>query len=195
MRKILCLLISLWSLKVMEAGTITGKISCRDRSDCGNAIVYADSATKEKFAPPKDPLVVDQTHLTFTPHVLPVLVGTTVLFPNNDEVAHNVFSYSPTKLFNVGIYPRGASRQVTFDKPGEVALHCNIHPGMLAYLLVLEQPHFTVTQRDGSYSLRDLPPGKYTLTIWHERYKSVLQTLEVKGTESISLNLDLVERR
>jgi hypothetical protein len=138
---------------------------------------------------------MDQTNLAFTPRVLPVVVGTTVVFPNHDEVPHNVYSSSPTKIFNVGIYPRGDRRLVTFDRAGEVVLMCNIHPHMVAYVLVLDQPYFIVSSDDGRFSLKDLPPGKYTVTAWHEKYKPVSTSLEIKRTASTQINLDLQEAR
>lgn len=177
------------------AGSITGKVACRGLADHGNAVIHAQKVPGEAVSPPKTPVVLDQVNLTFVPHVLPVLAGTTVSFPNSDEVRHNVFSPSAAKRFNLGTYPKGVSRQITFDKPGEVALLCNVHAEMSAYVLVLETPYFTVSSKDGSYSLKNLPPGKYTVTAWHERLKSVSQTVEIKGAEAVVLNLDLTGRR
>ncbi len=195
MKRILCALILLLASQVLRAGTISGKIKCRGLADYNNAVIYAEKLPGEKIPPPQDPLVLDQVNLTFVPHVLPVVLGTTVLFPNSDEVRHNVFSVSPAKLFNLGIYPRGASRRVIFDKPGEVALLCNIHAEMSAYVLVLETPYFTVTTKDGSYSLKKLPPGSYTVTVWHERFKPMSQPVEIKGTEDVLFDLELIHQR
>lgn len=108
--------------------------------DSSNVVVYVQSISGKKFEPPKKPVVLDQINLTFVPHVLPVVAGTTVAFPNSDEVRHNVFSPSPAKRFNLGTYPRGVVRTVTFDKPGDVALLCNVHE-------VIEV-RFTVAVRD-----------------------------------------------
>jgi hypothetical protein len=129
------------------------------------------------------------------PHVLPVLVGTTVTFPNHDEVPHNVYSSSRAKIFNLGIYPKGVSRQVTFDTPGEVLLLCNIHPQMSAYVLVLEQPYFTVAAGDGRFSLKGLPKGNYRIVAWSSEYRSISSTVEIKDTENLIHNFDLHEPR
>ena len=195
MKPILLLLTLLAGLTASWAGTITGKIKCRASLDHSNAVIYAEKIFKESVSPPKNPVVLDQINLTFVPHVLPVVAGTTVSFPNSDEVRHNVFSPSPAKRFNLGTYPRGVTRQVTFDKPGEVALLCNVHVEMSAYVLVLETAYSAVSATDGSYSLKNLPSGKYTVTAWHERFRSVSQPVEIKGTETVPLNFDLRARR
>ena len=177
------------------AGGISGKVNWRGAADYSNAVIYAEKSPKESVSAAKTSAVMDQVNLLFVPHVLPVAVGTTVSFPNSDEVRHNVFSPSAAKRFNLGTYPKGVSREVVFDKPGEVALLCNVHAEMSAYMLVLETPHFTVTAKDGSFDLKNLPPGKYTVTAWHERFKSVSQSVEIKGTESIPLDFRLATRR
>ena len=177
------------------AGSIAGKVNWRGAADYSNAVIYAEKNPKEGVSAAKTSAVMDQVNLLFVPHVLPVAVGTTVSFPNSDEVRHNVFSPSPAKRFNLGTYPRGASREVVFDKPGEVTLLCNVHAEMSAYVLVLEIPHFTVSAKDGSFSLKDLPPGNYSVTAWHERFKSVSASVEVKGSETVPLDLTLTGRR
>ena len=194
MKRILCMLIFFLASQVLQAGTISGKSKCQGLADHGNAVVYAERFPRENISPPLDTVVLDQINLTFVPHVLPVLVGTTVSFPNSDELRHNVFSFSPPKLFNLGIYPRGTLRQVIFDQPGEVVLLCNIHMEMSAYVLVLETPYFTVTPKDGSYSLKNLSAGKYKLSVWHERCKPVSQPIEIKGTEEIPFSVELTRR-
>ncbi len=195
MRATLLVLVSLSVLAVAQAGTITGTTKLRGMPDQSNIILYAEKTPTGTASPPKEPAVMDQLNLTFVPHVLPAVVGTTVTFPNSDEVRHNVFSPSPAKPFNLGTYPRGTSKQVVFDKPGEVALLCNVHAEMSAYVLVLGTPYFTVTPRNGTYHLENLPPGKYTVTAWHERFKSVSLPVEIKGTETVPLDFSLTRRR
>src|SRR5574341_1147337 len=98
-------------------GTIVGTVKVARAADSSNVVVYVDRVEGKTFPPPKDRVTLDQINLTFVPHVLPVLVGTTVAFPNTDEVRHNVFSPSPSKLFNLGTYSSGVTRAVMFDKP------------------------------------------------------------------------------
>ncbi|HET6349909.1 MAG TPA: carboxypeptidase regulatory-like domain-containing protein [Candidatus Krumholzibacteria bacterium] len=108
-----------------------------------------------------------QINQSFEPHVLGVPVGTTVDFPNGDLVYHNVFSYSKTKRFDLGYYGKGKSKQVTFDKPGIVQVFCDIHSTMSAYVLVVDSPLVTQPDRSGAFDFPDLPPGTYTVRIWH----------------------------
>lgn len=178
-----------------RGGEIAGSVTWSGANDYSNVVVYAEKVPRVSVRPPKEPLVVDQVRLTFVPHVLPVVVGTTVSFPNNDEVGHNVYSPSPAKRFNLGVYPHGVVRQITFDKPGEVALLCNVHEQMSAYVLVLETPYYVVTAKGGNYLLKELPPGRYTVTAWHKNFQSVAHPVEIKGVEMIRLDFSFATQR
>lgn len=174
-----------------QTGAIKGKVTARGVRDNGDAVVYVEKIPNKTFPAPKEPVVLDQVNLMFVPHVLPVLVGTTVAFPNSDEVRHNVFSPSPARRFNLGTYPKGVSRTVTFDKPGEVALLCNVHAEMSAYVIVVETPYFAVSAKDGSYTIRNVPPGKYVLKTWHEKLKPQTREVEVPEGGSVTVDLEL----
>ena len=191
MKRIALLALCFFSHKPGWGGEIAGKVDWRGAQDHSNAIVYALKSPIEPVPAVKGVAVLDQINLTFVPHVLPVLQGTTVSFPNSDGLRHNVFSPSPAKRFNLGVYPRGVQRQVTFDQPGEVALLCNVHPEMAAYILVLETPYFAVTSKDGTYALRNVPSGQYTLTIWHELFQPVKHPVKLTGNETIRLEFTL----
>jgi hypothetical protein len=119
-------------------------------------------------APPEEP-VIRQADKQFVPDLLPVLVGTTVSFLNDDKIYHNVFSLSRAKPFDLGIYEQGASRRVTFDRPGLVRVYCNIHSEMAADVLVLTNPYFAVTGPDGRFRIADVPVGGATLRTWDAR--------------------------
>ena len=112
--------------------------------------------------------IVDQRHETFVPHVLAVPVGTTVDFPNHDPMLHNVYSASPTKKFDLGMYRAGETKSVTFDTPGVVRIGCNVHPRMEAFVVVHANPYAAVSDRTGTYTVADVPEGSYDLRIWHE---------------------------
>jgi plastocyanin len=114
-------------------------------------------------------LRVEQKDRDFIPGVLAVPLGSTVNIPNSDPVFHNVFSLSPTKPFDLGVFKQGESRDVVFDKTGVVQVLCNLHASMSAYLVVYDEPHGTITDRAGRFTFRHLSPGKYRLSIWHER--------------------------
>jgi plastocyanin len=171
-------------------GVIQGKVVCRAVRDCSGALVYVEKVPGKTFAPaPK--AVMDQSRLVFAPHVLPVLTGTEVSFPNSDEVRHNVFSPSPTKRFNLGTYPRGAAKSVVFDKPGVVELLCNVHAEMSAFIVVIDTPYVAAVQSNGRYVLKDVPAGVYVVVAWHEQLKEHRQLVTVRDGETVTLNFDL----
>jgi len=125
----------------------------------------------------------------FIPHVLPILVGSTVSFPNHDPIFHNVFSLSGTGTFDLGRYPRGDTRSVTFDRPGIVPVFCHIHSDMSAIIVVLENPYFTVPGADGRFLLEGIPAGTYTLVAWHERSEPVETRVEVVEGQTLELDI------
>jgi plastocyanin len=111
-------------------------------------------------------VVLDQRNLDFSPHVLAVRVGTTVDFPNDDRVFHNVFSFRDGKVFDLGMYPVGALKHVTFDRPGLSRIFCNIHPNMAAYVMAVETPYFAVADRAGAFTIAGVPAGRYRFQAW-----------------------------
>jgi plastocyanin len=115
---------------------------------------------------PAGRVLLDQRNLSFVPHVLAVRVGTIVDFPNDDRVFHNVFSFRDGKRFDLGMYPVGALRHVTFDRPGLSRIFCNIHPNMAAYVLAVDTPYFAVSDRSGSFSIGSIVPRSYTYHAW-----------------------------
>jgi plastocyanin len=117
-------------------------------------------------AQPHGSYAVEQRDISFVPHVLIVPVGATVAFPNRDKVRHHVYSFSPAKRFNLKLYGHDDTRQVTFDKPGPVALGCNIHDQMSGFVFVTTTPFAAVTGGDGTVRL-DVPAGRATLSVWH----------------------------
>lgn len=134
---------------------------------------------------------IAQKGAMFSPHVLPVMVGTTVEWPNNDEIYHNVFSDSDAKQFDLGLYKGNPSeKRVTFDKPGRVDVYCSIHSSMHCVVLVLENPYFAATDSSGRYSITNIPPGTYKLKAWHERLPA--EEKEITVPPSGKLKVDFV---
>ncbi|MBI2821073.1 MAG: carboxypeptidase regulatory-like domain-containing protein [Acidobacteria bacterium] len=148
--------------------SIEGTATCAPGAAGEDIVVFLTGSAIKAPQPPRDPLVIDQRHLRFTPRVLPIVVGTTVAFPNNDPVYHNVFSSSEARRFNLGTFPPGATRKVAFDRPGVVTILCNVHPEMLAYVVVLETPYYTRTDKKGGFRIANVPPGSYLLHFWCE---------------------------
>ena len=144
-----------------NAGDIKGKVKAKGVKNPANAVIYIDKIEGKTFKPPSEPVVMDQKKLTFIPHVMPILVGTKVNFLNSDDVLHNVFSPDAcADKFNLGSWPKGQEKSYVFTKPCITTLLCNVHPEMGAYILVLETPYFAVTDKDGNYTIKDVPPGK-----------------------------------
>jgi plastocyanin len=173
-----------------SAGTIHGKMICRGVRDCTGALVYIEKIPGRTFSPASE-AVMDQLNLRFVPHVLPVVVGTKVAFPNSDEVRHNVFSPSPIKRFNLGTYPRGTTKYLVFDKPGVVDLLCNVHAEMSAYVVVIETPYVAQVARDGTFVLKDVPAGNYAVRAWREELKEQRREVTVREGESLTLDFEL----
>jgi hypothetical protein len=132
-----------------------------------------------------------QEHETFVPHVLAITRGSTVDFPNDDPIFHNVFSLSSAATFDLRRYPRGQSRSQTFPKAGIVKVYCNIHSHMSATILVLDNPYFAIPNLDGTYELPNVPPGQYTLVGWHERVGERITTVRVERGKAATVNLSL----
>jgi plastocyanin len=125
-------------------------------------------------------VVIEQRDLTFVPHVVAVAVGTTVDFPNHDPVLHNVFSASPAKKFDLGMYGQGETKSVTFDKPGVVRILCAVHPKMEAFVVVHTNPYVAVSDATGSYTITGIPEGDYDLRVWHETLAERRMRVEIR---------------
>ena len=136
--------------------------------------------------------VMDQREISIQPHVMSVVVGSTVEFLNSDSVYHNLFSLSRAKQFNLGRYPRGQSRRVRFDRAGEVEIFCDIHSEMNGVVLVLPNPYLDTIDREGRYRIRDVPPGTYQVRVWREKSRGAEATVTVRaGSEEVILNFNL----
>ena len=183
-------------VKVENPGTITGTVKCRRVRHSGDAVVYIEKVGDNKYDVPDEHGVIDQMNLVFIPHVLAVQKGTTVDFPNNDQVRHNVFSPPDCcKQFNLGTYDVGASKPVTFDESCEVPLLCNVHAEMSAFVVVLDNPYFSVTARDGVFKIENVPPGNYKLSTWHEKLRTVTKDITVEAGKTISVSFELKKRK
>jgi plastocyanin len=143
------------------------------------------------LAPTSARATLDQENKTFVPHLLPIVVGTTVDFPNHDEIYHNVFSYSRTKRFDLGRYGAKESRSVTFDKTGVVRVFCEIHSFMSATIVVVPTPHFSTIDAAGGFEIRGVPAGQYEVLLWHDGLSELasLRSLAVAATDSVRIRL------
>lgn len=112
---------------------------------------------------------IEQVAGQFEPFVTAIRAGASVRFPNNDRMQHHVYSLSPARKFELPLHKPGKADAVVFDKPGVVAVGCNIHDWMSAYVVVVDSPWFAVTPADGGAKISGIPPGRYRAEIWHPR--------------------------
>jgi plastocyanin len=176
---------SLW-LVAGASAQVTGRVETRTAPGTApaTAVVFAEPTDRPAPARPVTARL-NQKDKTFTPHVVIVPVGSTVDFPNDDAIFHNVFSLSSPAPFDLGLYRAGATKRRTFMQPGTYRVFCNIHPQMTAFIVVVATPHVTTAAADGSFRL-DLPPGVYRVTARSERAISTPVDVTVRaGTESI----------
>ena len=169
-----------------RAGEVHGKIGLgvagASLEDAGPTVVYLESAGPPlRFDLPKRPLEIHQKDASFTPTFLVIAAGETVVMPNDDVIFHNVFSYSTPNDFDLGLYPRGESRNKTFLYPGVVRVYCSIHESMNATIFVAPSIWHTVVDAKGEFTIRDVPPGKYRLRTWNRRLPPATQLLDVGG--------------
>jgi len=172
----------------MQAGEIKGKVNVQGLKSEENIAVYVEAIPGKDFPAPAQHVTVDQKQMKFVPHVIAVQKGTTVDFLNSDPVGHNVYwpSISGNKKLahNLGTWPKGQSKPFQFNDLGFASLLCNVHPEMSGYVVVVPTPYFAVTDKDGNFVIKDVPPGKYTVKTWSEEGKPVTQTVEVSGAST-----------
>jgi plastocyanin len=133
-----------------------------------------------------------QRGMQFHPSLLPIRVGTTVAFPNDDDFYHNVFSYSKSQRFDLGRYRKDDKPpEQKFEKPGVVKLYCEIHQHMRGVILVLDTPYFTRTETNGTYRLEDLPAGRYQLKAWADERRVASKPVELKSGQTLRIDFDL----
>ena len=190
MRKILYLPMILAAVcATLQAGEISGKVAAGK----GVSVVYVEAVPGKTFPAPAKPLEMDQKSLLFQPHLLVAQVGSTVEFLNSDKVQHNIFwpAISNNKKLghNLGTWPTGEKRPFKFDAPGVVPLLCNVHPEMSGYVIVTPTPFYAETDAAGSFKISNVPDGSYTLTAWHEGFKSQSKPVTVAGTGTADFTL------
>lgn len=173
-----------------DDGVIRGKVKLPAGSDAGAVFVYLKGTGLTRTVP-KKPIVVRQKNKQFGPRVIAVVRGTTVEFPNDDRIMHNVFSRSAGNTFDLGHYKRGSSKSVTFNKAGTVDIYCNIHPNMAATVLVADNDFVVPLGADGSFALGRVPPGRYEVVAWMPASVTKPIAVEVKAGATAEVALEL----
>ena len=190
-------LLSLGSLSCIAwAGDVKGKVTVQGIRTAEGIAVYIDTVPGKTFPPPQSHVVIDQAHLAFAPHVAVVLQGTTVEFKNEDTVGHNVYwpaiHHDHKLAHNMGTWPQGLSKPFTFNDLGDVPLLCNVHPEMSGYIFVVPTPYFALTDKEGSFTIKNIPPGQYTLKTGSEAAKPTTQAVSV-GPGPLNVNLTVTK--
>jgi Polysaccharide lyase family 4, domain II len=169
--------------------TVTGTVAGGGTIGPGGAVITLKG---EGFLPKVPPVTRSyiQKDKRFSPHVMAVPVGSTVNFRNEDDLFHNVFSLSPVASFDTGLHKAGVDTPQKFDKPGVVELLCNIHATMLGYIVVVDTPYYAVADGSGAFTIKNVPPGNYEATVWHESASAVTRRkITVGDGGALSFNI------
>ncbi len=178
-----------------SAATVSGKVSFISKRG-QNPTVSETLVSLE----PASAKVIKKSPATFqmmtrgkmvVPHVLAIPLGSTVAFPNDDPISHNLFSLSSNNSFDLGLYRKGAGKSQKFDTPGLVNVYCNVHPNMSSVIHVLATPYYVFADAGGNYAITDVPPGKYRLVAWNELGGQIDTTVEVSSAGTVSGNLSV----
>jgi hypothetical protein len=176
-----------------QDATVHGKVSVihssKGEHTSAEVVVWLTPNQPLRLPPPPTGTMLAQRNKSFSPHVLAVMQGTEVEFPNRDPYFHNVFSIYQGKPFDLGLYESGSSKRIKFVRPGVSYIFCNIHPEMSAAVVVLTTPYFAMTAADGSYSIAHVRPGSYRFQVWYElasesELASAAQELVVKSRDT-----------
>lgn len=215
--RILLIILSIFTTVSTRAGTILGTVRAEARPELveggksgkydsrkfkfvekidyaalSDFVIYIDQAISN--APPvkaRTLQVITQRDAVFRPRVLPVVAGTTVEWPNKDDIYHNVFSMSESNPFDLGLYKEPEVKKVTFSNQGRVDVFCSIHSQMNCVILVLPNPFFATADKAGKFRIENVPAGTYKLKAWHERLPPQIQELVVPEQGEVSVKFVL----
>jgi len=174
-------------------GVISGTVTITGLPTGANSVVYIEEAPATP--PPATPVEMNQRGMEFIPKILPVVTGTTVKFLNSDQVNHSVFSPDYEK-YDLGSWPQGQTKDYAFTTcakpPCVYAQLCKSHPQMDGYVVVLQNQYFAVTDKTGHYEIRNVPPGSYTVGVWHaRRFGAAAKHVTVSGAAPLAVNFAL----
>lgn len=184
------------SQSAAQLGAITGKVQVvregKARGDQSNVVVYLEGVPEPAGAPARTH-AIRQRDLQFAPRVSVVVKGTTVDFPNDDKVFHNVFSTSRSARFDLGLYRSGASKSVQFRREGVVDVFCNIHPEMTSRVLVVPTGFFATTDAAGAFRIDGVPPGRYPIVAWHPSGGERRGEVTVEANRAAAVSFEVAE--
>lgn len=174
----LILLGGLLASSAIWAASMTVTVRSSDGKPLAGAVLMAYSLDAPNHPAPAVHATMRQLNLAFVPDLLVIPVGSTIDFPNDDSVSHQIYSFSPAKTFQLALYRGKPYPPVRFDKPGLITIGCNIHDTMLAYIVVTDARSSGLTNTEGVWSASDLPRGKYRIDVWHPRARSAPAELQ-----------------
>ncbi len=179
-------------------GTLHGRITLTrpdgsDKKDYSDVVIMVADVTGPA---PSAPAEIRQRGKEFVPRVSVVAAGTTVAFPNDDKMEHNVFSHSAASDFDLGRFGKGAGKSRKFDKSGVAEIFCNVHKEMVAYLVIAPGPAFAITGPDGKFEIKGLPPGKHRVQIWERFARPRVQeeSVEIPAGGTVELERQVKEK-
>jgi plastocyanin len=176
------------------AAEIAGQVVTPSGEPVEHAVVFLKGGSVAAPEGERPPAIMDQIDKEFVPHVLPIVVGTRVRFPNHDQIHHHVYSFSRLMSFDLPLYRDSEPPPVKFDRPGVIRVGCNIHDWMSGIIVVLPTPYFAMTDASGAFALENVPPGTHAVLVWHERSTERVEETEQPvelGSERVSLHLVL----
>jgi plastocyanin len=182
------------SVSMANAGSVSGKARVAGKESAANIVVYLEGVRGTFKLPEKRP-EVNHINLQFEPPVSAILKGATMDFPNSDSVFHSAFSISPSNPFDLGLYQKGREKFVLFKNPGVVELFCHIHSHMHGFVLVLDNPYFSVTNAGGEFDLANVPDGDYTIKAWANPTTVMTKTVSVAGNRTVNMDFTLTASR
>ena len=154
-----------------------------------NVVVYISAGAPDESSVPSQPVSVVQKGCRFAPHVIAMQTGQPVQMVNEDSTSHNIHPLATNnREWNKAEPPGTSPLTESFARPEFISVKCNVHPWMHAYFAVLKTSHYAVTGDNGAFSLNNLPPGKYTITAWHETLGTQTQEVTITGNENVPLN-------
>ena len=208
MKPAICLIVALilllaWVGEAQNTAEITGQVELYSRGmskrlssrDLEEAVVYFEPSRSVPLKPLPHPAVMKTSNKSFEPGVLVIPRGTTVSFPNQDPILHNVFSVTPGNRFDLGLYQKGPGKDYTFESSGLVRVFCNIHYQMIGHIVVLDTQFFTSPDASGRFRLTGLPPGPGKLTVWHQRANPASVSVNAPQREPVTVKLEVSRPR
>jgi plastocyanin len=181
----------------LAAVNVTGKITFVTKRGqnpvAAETLIWIEPLTGKAPRTPPSMFQITTRNKTLVPHVLAIPVGSTVAFPNDDPISHNLFSLSSNNAFDLGLYRRGAGKSQKFDAVGVVNVYCNVHPNMSAVIHVMATPYFTFADGNGNFSVTNIPAGRYRLVAWNEQGGQSEVPIEISGGAApppVALTLD-----